>query len=343
MKKTLLLGIPILLVVLLILGGSTPVKAQEPICETEYVNPPGDIVTTCEGGSPGEECIPGWIIVEQIVPSNVPDICLQVTSYMEVCSGEVAWSHVDYDTPFECVYGEPTTHPCTEFICTAGNITCATDWFITAQVSFPAIFFDARPYPASLVRWPTAIRNGGLPPASGSGTYGYIAYGGGSPGSPGVGDWQNLRLTLSLRPAGPMYAYLPQIGSLILPPGSATSLPREIKWELPSHPAAGGTTLAGDVAGLGELPADMPLFVGYGRAPYRLFWRLTYEEYVSYKECEPGPRANGVYQCRLHGYSTEDDGHWERYYEWRNRSRGGEIHPSQVQGLPPAPGRRPEQ
>ena len=32
--------------------------------------------------------------------------------------------------------------------------------------------------------------------------------------------------------------------------------------------------------------------------------------------------------------STEDDGHWEHYYEWEPRSMGGEIHPSQVEGLP---------
>ncbi|MBU1661881.1 MAG: hypothetical protein KKD28_10470, partial [Chloroflexi bacterium] len=309
MKKVLSLGMLVLLVSLLVMGNFTPTTAEETVCTTEYDPVSNQFVTTCEGGSPGGgepgECIPSWVNVEQLVPVNNSGSCYLIVVYVEVCTGEVGWTSV-YPGPYECAVAVPTEHPCTEFTCTSGNITCGTDWFVTARVSFPAIFFDARPYPASLVRWPTAIRNGGLPPASGSGTYGYIDYGGGSPANPAVGDWQSLRLTLTLRPAGSMYVYLPQVGSLILPPGSATSQPRIIHWELPSHPAAGGTTLAGDVAGLGELPADMPLFVGYGRAPYRLFWRLTYEEYTHRKECESGPNGNGVYQCRLHGSSTED-------------------------------------
>ena len=336
MKKVLSLGMLVFLVSLLVMGNFTPTTAEETVCTTAWDGDLGQFVTTCTGGSPGGgepgECISSIVTVEQILPSSIEGICLMITINVDVCTGEVAWTNINYDDYYECTVGEPTEHPCTEFICTSGNITCGTDWFVTASVSFPEIFFDARPYPASLVRWPTAVRNGGLPPASGSGTYDYIAYGGGSAANPAVGDWQNLKLTLSLKPAGAMYVYLPQVGSLILPPGSATSQPRIIQWELPSHPAAGGTTLAGSVAGLGELPADMPLFVGYGRAPYRLFWQLTYEEYTHRKECESG--SSGGFNCRLHGSSTEDDGHWEHYYEWKPRSKGGEIHPSQVQGLP---------
>ena len=52
----------------------------------------------------------------------------------------------------------------------------------------------------------------GLPPASGSGTYDYVPYGGGSPDDPDLGDWRDLRLTLTLRPAGPMFFAMPQVG-----------------------------------------------------------------------------------------------------------------------------------
>lgn len=85
-----------------------------------------------------------------------------------------------------------------------------------------------RPYPATLVRWPTAVRNGGMPESSGSGGVNYISNGGGSAGNPQVGDWQNLRLILTLRPAGPMFVTLPHIGDLVLPNGASQS----IQWEV---------------------------------------------------------------------------------------------------------------
>ncbi|MBK7320876.1 hypothetical protein [Candidatus Villigracilis affinis] len=75
--------------------------------------------------------------------------------------------------------------------------------------------------------------NGGMPESSGSGGVNYIPNGGGSPSHPQVGDWQNLRLTLTLRPAGPMFVTLPLIGDLMLANGASQT----IQWEVPSHPA----------------------------------------------------------------------------------------------------------
>ena len=100
---------------------------------------------------------------------------------------------------------------------TGGGITCeAFEWDVRATVRFPEIYLDVRPYPATLVRWPTAVRNGGLGESSGVGVKDYIPYGGGSPGNPQEGDWQDLRLILTLRPAGMMFVTLPHIGNLVL-------------------------------------------------------------------------------------------------------------------------------
>jgi len=216
-------------------------------------------------------------------------------------------------------------HPCETFTMTSGGVACAnTQWYINARVNFPVTFLDLRPYPATLVRWPTAARCGGLPSASGVGTYPYIAFGGGSPGDPQPGDWRNLRLTLTLNPAGPMFFTMPHIGELLLEPVGPTGSPEIFRWGLPSHPAAGGGPLAGSV-GLNELPGDMPLFVGEAKSPYRLFWRFTYEEAVAIMDCVSGSNGDGGYDC------DGGSGHMEMVgIEWAGRSMGGEIQPEDV-------------
>jgi hypothetical protein len=130
-----------------------------------------------------------------------------------------------------------------------------------------------------------------------------------------------------------MFFAMPQIGTLALPDVGADGQPSLIQWELPSHPEAGGSVLAGSVAGLGELPADMPLFAGSAYSPYRLFWHLTYERYT--RDCEPGPDpGTGQFRCKTRSSLPENDGHWE--YEWDGRRDGGEILPRMVAGLPPS-------
>lgn len=233
---------------------------------------------------------------------------------------------------------EPPFNPCVAFTITAGGVYCQTawglDWFLEASVSFPNTFLDLRPYPATLVRWPSAARNGGTPPASGSGTLNYIPYGGGDENDPEVGDWREVQLTLSLNPASPlMFFTMPQIGTLALPDVGPNGPPTVFEFELPSHPAAGGNVLAGNVGGLGELPADIPLFTGSATSAYRLFWALSYEAYT--RDCEDGPDPDsGGFNCRTNGQATEDDGHWE--YEWEDEGMGGEITPDMVVGLPPS-------
>jgi hypothetical protein len=128
-----------------------------------------------------------------------------------------------------------------------------------------------------------------------------------------------------------MYFTMPLIGELVLFDEGDTAQPITFQWELPSHPEAGGGVLAGDVSGLDELPDDIPLFKGSANSPYRLFWRLTYEEYT--RECESGPDpGSGQVTCKTRFRSEENDGHWA--YEWEGRGDGGEITPDMVEGLP---------
>jgi len=309
-------------------------------------NPDGSITCTVGGGGgggggsgneptpPPVACTPGATRDEMVYSSYDPANTGQCTIWLRTvveCTGEVIFgSFGGYGT---CPQAPepPPQHPCNSFVIAPGGITCngGDGWQVVATVRFPETYLDVRPYPATLVRWPTAIRNGGLPSASGSGSHGY--YGSGSPGNPNVGDWSNITLTLTLNPAGQMYVTLPLVGSFILPDQGATGTPRSIQWEVPSHPSVGAGPLAGSVAGLGELPGDLPLFVGSGRSPYRLFWRLSWQQYEGIEECVAGPNVNGVYNC--------DNGTGHRAitsYEWQHRSQSGEIPPSAVQGLPAA-------
>jgi hypothetical protein len=121
---------------------------------------------------------------------------------------------------------------------------------------------------------------------------------------------------------------LPHIGDLYL---SSSSTPTLIHWEVPSHPFVGGGPLAGSISGLEELPADMPLFVGHGRAPYRLFWELSHWVYEAVSGCVLGPDENGNYDCRSRSGHTEIVG-----YRWRRYASNGEIPPDEVKDLPAA-------
>ena len=131
---------------------------------------------------------------------------------------------------------------------------------------------------------------------------------------------------------------LPKVGELALFPAGDDTSSFLFEWELPSHPAAGGSVLAGEVSGLDELPSDIPLFVGQARSPYRLFWRLSYEEYVKKKrdECREGPNDDGIFECMTDPQAPAENGHWETvtYYEWETQQRSGEVQPAMVQGLP---------
>jgi hypothetical protein len=277
-------------------------------------------------------CTPGTTRLEKIEIRLSEWGCAVLVREVDVCTGAVLWERFE-TVVSECqippIEGE---NPCTTIIVTPGGISCQSEWQVAAQVSFPATYLDLRPFPATLVRWPSAARCGGLSVATGSGHHDYVAYGGGSKADPKVGDWRDLKLTLTLRPAGPMFFSMPQIGTLVLPDVGPNGPPAVVQWEKPSHPEAGGYVLAGSVAGLDELPGEMPLFLGSALTPYRLPWQLSYERYA--RDCTPGPDpTTGRLHCKTHSRLAEHDGHWE--YSWEHRSQTGEITPQMVPGLAP--------
>jgi hypothetical protein len=332
----------ITLVLITILGGFHPVQAQgTPSC---VMNPDGSITCTTGGGGGGNNgsgnsnqndntnaCTPGEHTIYHVISYDADTkICRAYPEVVDNCTGQSLFT-IDVIMDVAC-QAQPAQvqHPCDTFTIGAGGITCRNSkWNVSARVTFPEMYLDVRPYPATLVRWPTAIRNGGMPNSSGSGGVNYIANGGGSSGSPRVGDWRDLRLTLTLRPAGPLSVTLPMVGVFNLSDTGSSSNPTFIQWEVPSHPAVGAGPLAGQVGGLDELPGDIPLFVGRGRGAYKLYWEIRYDAYEAEEECMAGTNGNGVYNC---GGGT---GHKVVVgYEWKRHSRGGEIPPLSVQNVP---------
>jgi hypothetical protein len=341
MKRALL--ILFILITALVIFQPDPAQAQStPSCSFEA---DGSIVCSVSGGeSEGgqenngtqnvtETCDPNEVHYGyQLLSHDASNNTCNVMGGFFTCDGiMVEGGETLEDVPCSPASGT-STNPCSQLTVTAGGITCnASGWNLSARVAFPEIFLDLRPYPATLVRWPSAVRNGGLPESSGIGRKDYVANGGGSMNNPQEGDWKDLRLILTLRAAGPMFVTLPHIGDLTLPDQGATGSPTMIKWEVPSHPAAGSGPLAGSVAGLDELPGDMPLFVGNGRAPYKLFWELHYFEYTAKMGCVAGPGDNGKYNC---GGGTGHKGIVG--YNWKQQSSSGEVPPTAVQNLPAA-------
>ena len=258
--------------------------------------------------------------------------CIPASGVVDACTGNIL-SAYNAGLPTDCpTEFTPPPNPCTtELIVTPGGVICGTswDWHLTASVRLPVISLDARPYPATLVRWEdTAIRLGALPTNAGTGRLDYAALGGGSPGNPAPGDWRDIRLTLTFRPVKSIASVsLPHIGEFDLPLAGSTGNPMLFHWDLPSHPEAGGGPLAGNV-GLDELPADFPLFEGTARAPYRLYWDLRYLEWGS--RCVEDYGSGGL-NCHRDAYGNFT-GH--REWDWEGRSSGGEIPPSAVRGLP---------
>jgi hypothetical protein len=329
------LGIILVVLAILSVGSFFEARSQDEECRTIFI-PPDTFQTICTGGGGSEEppgeCPPGTTWLETIFVPLGGEGCAVVVREIDICTGTVLWEEVK-SVISECFdFSVEGYNPCTTFTITPGGISCGSEWVVTAVVHFPETYLDLRPFPATLVRWPSAVRCGGLPSTSGSGIYEYVSYGGGSPDDPALGDWRDLRLTLTLNPAGPMFFDMPQIGTLALPDVGPTGPPSLIRWELPSHPEAGGSLLAGSVSGLEELPPDIPLFAGAAYAPYRLFWRLTYERYT--RDCQAGPDPDtGQLHCKTRSSQPENDGHW--VYTWDDRSDGGEISPRMVPGLPP--------
>ena len=265
-----------------------------------------------------------------------PGRCYGAIEHWDVCANPnklLDWN-IDF---FPCGGGvtPPPTSPCKDlnFDLTSGTISCTWNfqWELEAGVSMPPIVIDARPYPVTLVNWPTAIRVNGLTEASGSGSLAYAGWGGGTPSSPAVGDWRDIALTLTFRPTGnPISVSLMKQDMLTAP--STGSPIKTFTWVVPSHPAAGATRTAGEVGQLGEIPTDITLFEGHSQTTYRLFYQLAYDEYsrnyVCYDTAPPPPNYLGTPgpSC-IHGAWVGS---------WDGKSQSGEILPSQVENLPPA-------
>lgn len=329
----------------------------DPVCETVW-DPVDQVwITICEddgggssggggggssgGGSGGGSCTPGETVVSTVIIGG-DMLCEVWLVWHDACTGQVSYATlIDIIEGGSCSAGDPGSggatafNPCTVLEVGPGGVYCLTEWGIQwqldASVAFPSAFLDLRPYPITLVRWPSAARNGGTPTASGTGTLAYIAYGGGDPDEPELGDWQDVQLRIRLVPAAPvMFFSMPTIGTLALPDAGANGPPTIFQFELPSHPAAGAEILAGSI-GLSEVPADLPVFSGSAVTAYRLFWSLNYEEWD--RDCRPGPDpVTGGFHCRTSNQAEFDDGHWE--YDWDARSMGGEISPDMVPDLP---------
>ncbi len=316
-------------------------------------NPDGSITCVISGGGgnseegggsgpetpplpPAESCGPDDYRPTQIsfYQTEPGGTCSLLQVIVDLCTEEMlAPGSVDdgLECPEQTTSSPPPQHPCTTFVVTGGGITCEAEngWRVEATVPFPQTYLDVRPFPTTLVRWPSAIRNGGMPAASGSGSQAF--YGRGTSANPNEGDLSDIRLTLTLSPVSSMFVTLPHLGTLSLPDQGASGTPQIVQWEVPSHPAAGGGPLAGSVPGFEELPGDLPVFVGSGRSAYRLSWSLSFLVYEAVEECVSGPNANGVYNC------ANGTGHRQvTGYEWQMRSSGGEIPPSAVAGLPAA-------
>ena len=225
----------------------------------------------------------------------------------------------------------PTPHsPCKVLSYNGGNITCDWDfqWNLSAAVSMPPIVIDARPYPVTLVNWPTTFRVNGLSSNSGNGTLSYAGWGGGGPGNPRQGDWRNITLTLTFRPTGnPVTVNMTLIPSFTVPTSGST---KTFEWQVASHPAVGANSTAGAVGQLGEIPSDMTLFQGSSMTTYGLYYSLNYEEYSEHLVClDLPPSAPSVPPVTPPGCQNQ-----KLVGSWNGKSENGEILPGEVANLP---------
>jgi hypothetical protein len=215
-----------------------------------------------------------------------------------------------------------------------GSISCSWNfqWRLVASVTMPPIVIDTRPYPVTLVSWPTTMRVNSLATNSGSGRLAYAGWGGGRPGNPRPGDWENITLTVTFRPTGnPVTVNLAQQPPFTV--SASAGGKKTFTWMVASHPAVGAVMTAGQVGQLSEIPGDMTLFQGNSMTTYRLFYTLTYQEYSTHTKCgdsaTPVPAVPpaippGSYQCK----------NLVTIGEWNSKSENGEIPPGAVQNLP---------
>lgn len=310
---------------------------------------------SCTPGTPGEIGLnvpPGSLnLPNDSIIYTLPDgstvtgtdapagMCTTVSQWVDTCTGEAMG---DPEGPIangsgqfalsECPthYDTPPT-PCDEFIVNSGGVTCTTDfvdgnsfpgseWQLTVHTPWPGAEIHTRPYPVTLVNWDTVMRVMGLGTSSSSGRLGYIPWGGGSPSEPRPGDWRDVTLRLEIRPVADWAdVFLENIGLIRMRIGELHTF----QWNLPSHPAAGGGPLSGQVGQLEELEPDVPLYTNWTRAPYMVYCTISYYEWTS--RCVNGPDENGGTDCGKRDAQGRRSGHREWY--WRRHSQTTAITP----------------
>ena len=350
---------------LLLAGGwlGMPAAQAQKRCGGKHITSAGEDNTTfrrvCDGDispTPPPCPNPTEIIVSGPHRDENRGVCYVVVRIIDLCT------NTPMGDPFtrEVACPRPTTsNPCVDpngnplFSIGPDGIWCGRDggrWRVEARVRFPPYVIDVRPYPATLVGWPTAIRLSELGRAAGEGTLDYVPLGGGKPEDPKPGDWRNVRLRLELVPVGFCRITLPQARGPMTarqrPPSplplhtdfwlTAGSAPIHLYWEVPSHPAAGNTFLDPGLNARVGLPSDFPAFRGSVRAPYVLRWSFEWEEYKeeTNKYCDDKSPAGN--ECDSNGDGVKDKKwRWETRRWWEPKSEGGIVDPDAIRGLPP--------
>ena len=305
----------------------------------------GGLVTSDGAVIPvGAYQLPGgtWVPAGEVPPN----MCFTSSAFVDSCTGEVFDSQLNTDFINGAVIAEcpgDETHtpptPCDEFVVSTGGVTCTTDfvttenfpgseWQLTVHTPFPGAEIHTRPYPATLVNWDTVMRVMSLGTSSRSGSLNYIPWGGGSESDPAAGDWKDVRLILEIKPVADWAdVFLENIGLIRMRIGELHTF----QWNLPSHPAAGGGPLSGEVGQLEELEPDVPLYTNWTRAPYMVYCTISYYEWKS--TCVGGAGDNGELNCRRNS-AGEFTAH--REWGWKRSSTTTPITPQMALNQVPA-------
>lgn len=348
--------------------GASVARAQSR-CWEEHITDATIFRTVCEGEIPPTPAPqptpppcprPAEVVLSGPHRDENRNVCYIIVQVIDLCTGQPLGD--PFTREVECPRPS-ASNPCVDasgnplFSIGPDGIWCGRDggrWRVEARVRFPPYVIDVRPYPATLVGWPTAIRLSSLGQAAGEGTLDYVPLGGGKPESPKPGDWRNLRLRLELVPMGFCQVFLPQARGpmrVLQRPASplplyerfwlqergTTGLPLYLYWEVPSHPAAGNTFLDPGLNARVGLPGDFPAFRGSVRAPYLLKWSLEWEEYKEEinKYCDDRSPAGN--ECDSDGDGVKDKKwRWETRRWWEPQSEGGIVDPEAIRGLPAA-------
>jgi hypothetical protein len=276
------------------------------------------------GGTPGGIVLPDGSVIDG--SGSVPaGLCTSGTGMVDSCTGEAVGAvGLNQDengninaTACEIPGTSTPPNPCDEFVVTSSGVTCTTDfvdndsfpgseWQLTVHTPFPGAEIHTRPYPVTLVNWDTVMRVMGLGSSSKTGHLGYAAWGGGSESSPAAGDWRDVTLRLEIKPVADWAdVFLENIGLIRMRLGELHTF----QWNLPSHPAAGGGPLSGQVGQLEELETDVPLYTNWTRAPYLVSCTISYYEWKS--TCVGGAGDNGELNCR-----RDSNGNFTGHREW---------------------------